>query len=235
MADQVRVTNTKPTLEAVEQRKTPRIKMALPIQIIGQDSPQNKWQEISRVIEVSRTGASFNLKRGVPPGLIVHLSFPMPWKLRQYRHTEPSYKIYAVVRNTTQLANREFRTGVEFIGEHPPASFHTCPWTIYASTTWRGEEHRGAIRKKVCHLVWVEYYNKQGQLLSVEQGCTENVSRTGARICVQEPPAEYERVKVFAMGQGFETYARLVKQFLGKDGLYRLGVQFLGKEWEQQE
>jgi hypothetical protein len=139
------------------------------------------------------------------------------------------------VRNTTQLPNREFRVGVEFIGEHPPASYHTHPWTIYTSTTWRGEERRGAIRKKVSHLVWVEYYDSSGQLLMVEQGCTENVSRTGARIFVQTPPAKFERVKVFAMGQGFEVFAKPVKQFLGKDGLYRLCVHFIEKQWEIEE
>ena len=235
MADLFRMTNVKAQQSALEQRKTSRIKMTLPIQISGQDAPENKWQEISRVLEVSRTGASFHLKHAVPPGLILHLSFPLPWKLRQHGHAEPSYKIYAVVRSTTPQPNHEFRTGVEFIGENPPATYHTQPWAIYSSTVWKGEERRKTERRKISQLLWIEYYNDQSQLLSVEQGCTENISRTGARICVQDPPMNYESIKVFDLGPGFECYAKVVRQFLGKDGLYRLCVQFNNRQWNLPE
>lgn len=235
MADQLHMTNVKPRQSPVEQRKTPRLHLALPIQILGQDAPHNKWQEMSRVLDVSRAGACFLLKHPVPPGLILLLSFPMPWKLRQYNHAEPGYKIYAVVRTTIPQKNQEFRTGVEFIGEHPPALYYEKPWTVYPATMWRGEERRRAARLKVSELMWVEYYDGQGHLLAVEQGCTEDISRTGARICVQDPPKEFARVKVFALGKGFETHASLVKQFFGKDGLYRLCVQFIDKQWGLEE
>ena len=230
MGERIKEANTSPVPADFNERKTPRLKMAIPIQITGYDAQQIKWQEVSRIVDVGRTGASFNLKRDVAPGLILYLSFPMPWKLRQYAHSDPSYKIYGVTRSSLPQSNQQYRVGVEFLGQTPPQTYVEKPWTIFASTEWKGQERRRAIRKSLKEPVWIEYYKGFDNLVALEQGCTENVSKSGARICVQEPPLDFDLVKVFAIGQGFESMARVTNQFLGKDGLHRLCIHFTDKQ-----
>lgn len=230
MAEHVKTTNSYSPPTELNQRKTSRVKMMIPIQITGYDAQQNKWQEMSRIVDVSLVGASFNLKQDIVSGLILYLSFPMPWKLRQYAHSDPSYKVYAVTRNSIPLPTREYRIGVEFLGPKPPQTYVEKPWTIFDSSVWRGQERRRSIRKNIKEPVWVEYYKGFDQLVGLEQGCTEDISKTGARICVQEPPLDFNLVKVFAIGQRFESLARVTNQFVGKDGLHRLCVQFTEKQ-----
>ena len=230
MAEHIKTTNGLPAQNDLKQRNETRIKMMIPIQITGHDSPQNKWQEMSRVLDVSRVGASFSLKHDVRPGLILYLSFPMPWKLRQYGHSDHSYKVYAVTRNSIPQAQGHYRIGVEFLGQTPPQTYVEKPWMIFNATEWKGQDRRRAIRKNISEPVWIEYYSSAVELVALEQGCTENISKTGARICVQEPPLDFKLVKVFAIGQGFESLARVTSQFIGKDGLHRLCVQFTEKQ-----
>ncbi|HEX4950590.1 MAG TPA: PilZ domain-containing protein [Blastocatellia bacterium] len=232
MAERIKTTNDQPAQTNTDQRKTPRLKMAIPIQITGYDAKHSKWQEVSRVLDVSRVGASFNLKRDVTPGLILYLSFPMPWKLRQYAHSDPSYKIYAITRSSLPQSNQQYRVGVEFFGQTPPQTYVEKPWTIFSTSDWKGQDRRRAVRKNLKEPIWVEYYKGFDDLIALEQGCTENVSKTGARICVQEPPLDFDLVKVFTIGQGFESMARITNQFVGQDGLHRLCVHFTEKQME---
>lgn len=214
------------------QRGTTRIKMTLPIHVTGYNGEQQKWSEMSRVLDVSRLGASFLVHHPVSPGLVLYLSFPMPWRLRQFAHSDPSYKIYAVVRNSAETTTSAHRIGVEFLGQNPPKTYLDKPWTIFNPREWKGSERRRAVRKSMQEPVWVEYYRANEEMVGLEQGVTENISKTGARICVQEPPLEFETVKIFVLGKSFESFASVVNQFIGKDGLQRLCVNFLQKEWQ---
>ena len=161
---------------------------------------------------------------------MLYLSFPMPWRLRQYAHSDPTYRVYTIVRRVADLADQTFDVGVEFIGEHPPAAYQTKPWLVYKSATPKTDERRKAPRFSASHAIWVEYYNAKKELIALEQGCTENVSKSGARICVMEPPNEFEFVKVFIPGKEFDSFAKVTNYFMEKDGIYRLCVNFLNSE-----
>ncbi len=213
------------------QRKTARIKMEIPIQVTGHESVDHKWQEMSRIIDVSRVGVCFEIQHKVSPGLVLYLSFPMPWKLRQFGHSEPSYKIYGLVKNCQTTNKSTHRVGVQFLGQTPPKTYVAKPWILFNSTEWKGSERRRALRKTVQELVWIEYYKGENELIGLEQGCTENVSRTGARICVQEPPVDFDSIRVFKLGNEFDSRAQVANQFIGKDGLHRLCVHFTQQQW----
>lgn len=219
------------TKDNSENRHSARLKLNIPIHIVGYDQNHTRWQEISRILDVSSIGVGFGLQHPVKEGCVLHLSFPMPWKLRQFGHSEPSYKIYGVVRSSTTSAPLQPRVGVAFIGQKPPALYLEKPWIRFNSTEWKDQDRRKSPRKNITEIVWVEYYDTQNHLLGIEQGCTENISRTGARICVQNPPEAYQFVKVFAMGKGFKSKAIVANRYLGEDGIFRLCINFKNSEW----
>ncbi len=216
--------------QEINRRKSNRIKMTLPVHVTGHKSETEKWQEISKAIDVSRTSLHFKLHHQPTVGLVLYLSFPMPWRLRQYSHSDPTYRVYTIVRRVGELKDNTYDVGVEFIGEHPPAAYQTKPWAVYKSAMPKSDERRKAPRFSASHAIWIEYYDANKQLIALEQGCTENVSKSGARICVMEPPNSFELVKVFIPGKEFDSFAKVTNYFMEKDGIYRLCVNFLNTE-----
>ncbi len=212
------------------RRRTSRIKMTLPVHVVGHSSETEQWQEITKALDVSRTNLRFKLHQKPPIGIVLYLSFPMPWRLRQYAHSDPTYRVYTIVRRVEELKDKSFDVGVEFIGEQPPATYLTKPWAIYKATAPKTDDRRKAPRFSATHAIWVEYYDSKKILVALEQGCTENVSKSGARICVMEPPNEFEFVKVFIPGKDFDSFAKVSNYFMEKDGIYRLCVNFLNNE-----
>jgi PilZ domain len=212
------------------RRRTGRIKMTLPVHVTGHASESEKWQEITKALDVSRTSLRFKLHQKPAIGLVLYLSFPMPWKLRQYSHSDPTYRVYTIVRRVEALKDNSYDVGVEFIGEQPPAAYQLKPWAVYKAAAPKTDDRRKTPRFSATHAIWVEYYDVKKVLVALEQGCTENVSKSGARICVMEPPNEFEFVKVFIPGKEFESFAKVTNYFMEKDGIYRLCVNFIGTE-----
>jgi len=64
-----------------------------------------------------------------------------------------------------------------------------------------------------------------------EEARTENVSRTGLRISGTTAPPEFDLVMVSCPRLKFEAMAALRNRYLGKDGLERICVQLIDKEW----
>ena len=219
-----------PQDQAVNRRRSNRLKLTLPVNVVGYASETEKWQEISKALDVSNTSLRFKLHHKPAIGLVLYLSFPMPWRLRQYSHSDPTYRVYTIVRRVEALKDNTYDVGVEFIGEHPPSSYQTKPWTVYKSNAPKTDERRRAPRFSAAHAIWIEYYNNRKVIIGLEQGCTENVSKSGARICVMEPPNEFEFVKVFIPGKDFDAFAKVTNYFMEKDGIYRLCVNFLNSE-----
>jgi hypothetical protein len=215
------------------RRQSARIKVVLPMQVTGYDAQTGKWIEISNSIDVSTHGIKFPLCRAVSPGLILYLSFPMPWRLRQFAHSEPTYKIYALVRRIGPLVQGRRDVSVEFIGQTPPSSYLEQPWKIYHTIHWNGAERRRSVRKNTARIVWIEYYSESGELVELEQGCTENISREGARIFIHAPPANFSSVKIVMPDKNFKSPAKVTNRFLGKDGIQRICVELLGNQWPE--
>jgi len=214
------------------RRRTARLHLSLSVRVTGHDRRSGKWQELTTTEDISRTGIQMNLRQRVRRGMVLHVALPLPWRLRQHSHFDPTFQTYAWVagvRRTRQAGVR--MVGLEFLGANPPAGYLEKPWAIYRPPGWNGTERRRAPREARIENVWVIYLNEAQQLLSQESGRTENLSRNGTRICVKTPPADCDLIKLTAIDCAFETLGVIADQYLGKDGLYRLCVQFIGQEW----
>jgi hypothetical protein len=206
------------------------------VRVTGHDRRNGKWQELTTAEDVSRTGVQLNLRQRVRRGMVLHVSLPLPWKLRQHSHFEPTFQTYAWVarvRPSDQTGMK--RVGLEFLGANPPAGYLDKPWAIYRPPGWNGSERRREPRQARAENVWVTYLSDAQQPLSQEGGRTENLSRTGTRICVKTPPADCDLIKVAATDCNFESLAVITDRYPGKDGFHRLCVQFIGQEWQPEE
>ena len=114
-----------------ERRRCPRLKLPIPAYATIYDRDGAKVREIAQVADVSRFGVAIRLVQRVKPGRVVHLSLPLPAGLRTHRYSDFSYDVYAIVRRVEQPQNGASLTGVEFIGERPPAGFLEKPWAIF--------------------------------------------------------------------------------------------------------
>ena len=66
--------------------------------VAGYGNAGGKWQEIARTIDVSRMGVAVRMRNRVNVGLVVHVTLPLPAKLRSHGFSEPGYNMYAIVR-----------------------------------------------------------------------------------------------------------------------------------------
>jgi hypothetical protein len=198
---------------------------------MGFDRKNGKWNEMSETIDVSRTGLTLRMKRRVRHGNVLYLTLPMPIKLRSHGYSEPHYSVYALVRRVEPARQGARVVGLEFLGEHPPAGFLEKPWALFRTKKWDGSERRRALRVRTAETIRIEYFSDAMQLLTSEEARTEDVSRTGLRVAVRAAPAEFDLVRVSCSANRFEALAAASNRFIAKDGVERLCVHFLEKEW----
>jgi len=219
------------TVSRDNRRRCERMKLAMPARAMGFDRKNGKWNEMSETIDVSRTGLTLRMKRRVRHGNVLYLTLPMPIKLRSHGYSEPHYSVYALVRRVEPARQGARVVGLEFLGEHPPAGFLEKPWALFRTKKWDGSERRRAIRVRTTETIRIEYFSDAMQLLTSEEARTEDVSRTGLRVAVRAAPAEFDLVRVSCSANRFEALAAASNRFIAKDGVERLCVRFLEKEW----
>lgn len=76
-------------------RRTPRLSMSLAVRVRGHDRRTGKWQELCTTEDVSRTGIQMNLRQRVRRGIVLHITLPLPWKLRQHGYFASTFQTYA--------------------------------------------------------------------------------------------------------------------------------------------
>lgn len=218
------------------RRRAARLQLALPVRVTGHGEHEGQWQEISETLDVSRAGVRLSLARKVRRGQVLHLMLPLPWRLRQHGHADPSYRVYAVVQRVLPSSQPGLKQiGLEFIGEHPPASYLERPWATYQPAEWRGENRRRTPREFRSEVVWVVYLDEEGHAVAQEGGRTVDVSRSGARVCVQQPPKDFSLVRVTAPECGFESLALVVNHSRRESGLHHLSLHWMGAEWPMEK
>jgi hypothetical protein len=219
---------TKPASEAKtnDRRRTERMKLSIPVRVTGYDRIGSKWDEMSHTIDVSRFGVAIRLQRRVTPGLVLHLTLPLPTRLRCYSYAEPTYRVYAIVRRVDLSKDSSRVVGLEFLGQNPPPGYFEKPWATF-KTKWNGSERRREPRREVSEGVRVEYLGESMQLLRKEMAVTENISQGGARVRVRSAPAEFELVKITNPNRNFESLAAVCNRYVGQDGFERLCLRFL--------
>jgi hypothetical protein len=213
------------------RRRCERVRLSIPARATGFDRKTGKWNEMTETVDVGRTGLTLRMRRRVQPGSVLYLTLPLPTKLRSHGYSEPHYSVYTLVRRVEPPREGAWEVSLEFLGEHPPAGFLDKPWAVFRTRKWNGGERRRAPRIKRAERVRVEYLSEAMQLVASEDAETENVSRTGLRIAVKAAPAVFDIVRVSSAVRGFRALAAARNRFVATDGIERLCVQFIDKEW----
>jgi len=213
------------------RRRCERFKLSIPARVTGHHRRNGKWHEMTQTIDVSRTGARLRLRRRVEHGTVLHVTLPLPTKLRTHGFAEQSHNVYALVRRVEPPKQGVRAVGVEFIGERPPPGFLDKPWAVFRSKRWDGNNRRRENRHEQVEKVTIEYFDESMQLISRDEARTENVSRYGLRISGTTSPAEFDLLTISCGRLKFECLAAVRNRYTAKDGLERICVQLIDKEW----
>jgi len=176
-------------------------------------------------------GVALRLQARVRHGSVVHVTLPLPIKLRSHGFSEPGYNMYAIVRRMEPTMGDTRVIGLEFIGSHPPAGYLHKPWAAFRTQRWDGPDRRREPRVKHVENVLVEYLDESKEKLAREVAVTENVSRNGARLRVKHAPDVFEMVRVTSGNQEFSSLALMRNRFTDTDGGERLCLQFIEACW----
>lgn len=212
------------------RRRCQRFPLTMSTLVVGYDRKNGKWEETVETTDASRTGITLRLRRRVRHGSVVHLTLPLPARLRNHGLDEPNYNVYALVRRVQPAKQGVRITAVEFVGEHPPVGYLDKPWATFQTKPWSGVERRRAPREERGEMVWVEYFTEDLQCLRQEAGRTEDVSVGGLRVIVKSAPPEFEFARISYPERGIESYAIVCNRFIKRDGFERLCLQFINNE-----
>jgi hypothetical protein len=214
---------------AGDLRKRGRLELHIPVRIRCRETDGAEWAELSHILDVTQLGASFTLSRPMAIGRIIHMSLPLPWRLRQYDHSEELYRIYALVRWVKTL-DEGFSIGVAFVGKNPPASWLRDPSKIYSPGRHEGEKRREG-RIQAALAVQLDLIDENGDVLSSEVTVTENISRHGASCYTMLEPKPGTVLRVTSQQSAFSTTGVVRRFRTGKDNIPRIHIEFVGEDW----
>ncbi|MEW6731877.1 MAG: PilZ domain-containing protein [Acidobacteriota bacterium] len=118
-----------------EKRVRPRLRVSMPVQVIGRANNGEIFRELSQTQDASAFGLCFTLQSTVIRGTILYLSMPMPRRLRLYDLAKEVYQIYAQVQRVQMLPNGGCEVGISFLGKNPPAGFENYQTSEFINTT----------------------------------------------------------------------------------------------------
>jgi hypothetical protein len=188
----------------------------------------------------------------VDRGRLVHLTLPMPRPWRCFDHAEDQYRVWALVRNVSVTLPAaatglpRFELGAAFVGKHPPATFAANPAQRYeiaaqpaGAGLWAVQEQELApytpvqreTRLSVPVEVIVELLDERGQVEASEQTVTENISRHGAAVFTTMAVERGRFVRVLSARHTLKRMAVVRNCRPGADGIMRLHLEFVDREW----
>lgn len=226
-----------------------RLALHLPVRIRGRETHDFAWTELTRLNNVTPFGAGFTIKNPTEKGRLLHMTIPMPRQLRVFDHVEDQYRVWAIVRYMkarTENGETAFDVGVAFIGKRPPASYEKEPWKRYdvLTTTFQAsstpddivtplppEDQRAYTRHNIAVDMRVEVRDLNGEIVESEQTVTENISTRGATLftTLQVPQGRF--ICLTSEQYRITTYAAIRSRSIGTDGVSRIHVEFIDKEW----
>ena len=236
-----------------EQRNWKRIRerlpLSLPVRVRGRDTPTFEWTEVTRLTNVTPFGAGFTLRHPTEKGRLLHMTIPMPRQLRVFDHVEDQYRVWALVRYfKASVVEKQtvFDVGVAFIGKRPPASYENEPWKRYdiATTTFQAlaapedilkplstEDQRAYTRHNIAVDMRLELVDATGAVIQTEHTVTENISTKGATLftTLEIPLGRF--VRLSSDQYNITAHAAVRSRSTGADGVPRIHVEFIDKEW----
>jgi hypothetical protein len=213
------------------RRRVERFKISIPVRLTGCDRRGVKWNEMAETTDVGRTGIKIRMRRRVTPGTVLYVTLPLPSKLRSHGFAEPSFNVYSLIQRVDPPRQGVRTVALEFIGEHPPTGFLSKPWASFRRGRSSRKECRRPHREPHVENITIEYFDESMRAISKDEAQTENVSSQGLRISGTSTPAEFDLVRVSCQRLNFEAMAALRDRYTGDDGVERVCVQFIGKEW----
>ena len=234
-----------------EQRKYKRIRerlpLHLPVRVRGRDTPDFEWTEMTRLANVTPFGAGFTLKHATEKGRLLHMTIPMPRQLRVFDHLEDQYRIWAIVRYIKVSVidgTTVFDVGVAFIGIRAPASYEKEPFRRYeiANSAFQAAksadeivipfaDQRAYTRHNIAVDMRIEIVDENGRVLEHEQTVTENISIQGATLftTLEIPLGRF--IRLTSEQYRISVHAAIRSRTTGADGVPRIHVEFIDKEW----
>jgi hypothetical protein len=235
--------------ERNHKRIRERLALHLPVRVEGRETRDFGWTEMTRLSDVTPFGAGFSIKHPTEKGRLLYMTIPMPRQLRVFDHAEDQYRVWTVVRHIRVTASAKatlFDVGVAFIGKRAPASYEKEPWKRYevATTTFQpskdpedilrpftSKDQHEYTRHNIAVDMLLEMVDVNGQVIESEQTVTENISARGATLftTLQLPPGRF--VRLTSEQYHITAYAAIRSQNTGVDGIPRIHVEFIDKEW----
>ena len=227
-----------------------RLELKLPVRVVCKETPDFEWTEMTRLNNVTPFGCGFNLKRPTEKGRILHMTIPMPRQLRVFDHAEDQYRLYALVRYAKSLVEPvqgtlSFEVGVAFIGKRPPTSYETEPWRRYeiSSSSFQSmatpeeitplpsTDKRIHTRHNIPVDMQIQVIDEKGAIGQTEQTVAENISRRGASLftTLQLPIGRF--IRLTSAQYGISVIGAVRARSTGVDGIPRIHVEFIDKEW----
>lgn len=226
-----------------------RLALHLPVRVQVRETPDFEWTEITRLTNVTPFGAGFPLKRPTEKGRLLYMTIPMPRQLRVFDHVEDQYRVWAVVRYMKAAVAEKrtvFNIGVAFIGKRPPASFEKEPWKRYDISTSAFQalaaaedilkplpsaDQRAHTRHNIAVDMRLELVDIDGEVITTEHTVTENISTKGATLFTTLDIPLGRFIRLTSDQHGITTHAAIRSRSTGTDGIPRIHVEFIDKEW----
>jgi hypothetical protein len=202
--------------------------MKLPVRVQGRDPDGTTWEEMTTCEDASAGGVGLLLKRKAVLGQVLHLALPLPPRFRQFDLTDPSYRVYALVRNVRPVPGG-VRIGVVFLGKLPPRGAQALPGELFLMP---GDpipvERRRFPRHMVRLSLRLEAEHAPGGVAVEERTVAEDVSQWGASVrATSLPVGKGAILQVQEIEGDYRTRAEVRNVSIGADGQPRLNLLFL--------
>lgn len=226
-----------------------RLALHLPVRVQGRETSDFQWSEMTRLINVTPFGAGFAIKRPTEKGRLLFMTIPMPRQLRLFDHVEEQYRIWAIVRHMrARLVQSRpvFEIGVAFIGKRAPESYANEPWKRYEVSTsgfqelpkgeemvrvFPAEDQLEQTRHNIPVDMRVEVVDESGKIIEREHTVTENISTRGATLFTTLSVQPGRFIRVTSEQHAVAAYAAIRSRSTGADGVARIHIEFVDKEW----
>jgi len=228
-------------------RRHQREELRLPVRVECRESEDHEWEESTHLLDVAPFGARLRIARPTEPGRLLHLTLPMPRRLRCYDHEQEQYRVWSLVRHCKPLPTTDdqvphFEIGVAFIGKDCPATHETDPgqrYEIAAGLTetdlWRpapaSSNQRSETRHDIVDDVVIEIYGPDGRVYERETTKTENISRHGMAVLTNLNIVRGRYIRVRSAQYRIAVIAAVRRLASFGDGRKRLHLEFVDQQW----
>jgi hypothetical protein len=243
--------------EGKSRRIRDRLKLSLPVRVRCQESAEQGWEEVTRLLDVTPFGARFTIGRLIERGRLLHLTLPMPRQLRCYDHAEDTYRIWALVRHTKPAPPAigsdmpRLEVGVAFVGKRLPPNAERAPTKLYdvasqadtglwnlrelAESATIADARRHVERPETRHNipveVTVEVFDEEGNASASETTVTENISHHGAAVFTTLDVERGRFVRLTSVRYQISVQAAVRGRSKTAGGVGRLHLEFVDKAW----